>query len=67
MIKKSKTFKKLHSRSAWLVITFWEYSTLAKEQEVDLTVMLLNFEKAYDMISWEFLEEVMEALGFEQK
>ena len=29
--------------------------------------MLLNFEKAYDMISWEFLEAVMEALGFEQK
>ena len=51
MIKKSKTFKKLHSRSAWLVITFWEYSTLAEEQEVDLVVTLLDFEKAYDRIS----------------
>ena len=33
------------------VITFWEYSTLAEEQEVDLVVTLLDFEKAYDRIS----------------
>ena len=28
------------------VITFWEYSAWAEEQEVDLAVMLLDFEKA---------------------
>ena len=49
------------------VITFWEYSAWAEEQGVDLAVMLLDFEKAYDRISWEFLEAVMDALGFEQQ
>ena len=49
------------------VITFWEYSAWAEEQGVDLAVMLLDFEKAYDRISWEFLEEVVDALGFEQQ
>ena len=34
---------------------------------MDLAVMLLDFEKAYDRISWEFLEAVMHALGFEQQ
>ena len=29
--------------------------------------MLLDFEKAYDRISWEFLEAVVAALGFEQQ
>ena len=33
------------------VITFWEYSAWAEEQGVDLAVMLLDFEKAYDKIS----------------
>ena len=42
------------------VITFWEYSTWAEEQEVDLAIMLLDFEKAYHRISWEFVEAVME-------
>ena len=49
------------------LITFWEYSAWAEEQEVDLAVMLLDFEKAYDRISWEFLKVVMDALGFEQQ
>ena len=49
------------------MITFWEYSAWAEEQEVDLAVMLLDFKKTYDRISWEFLEVVMEALGFEQQ
>ena len=30
------------------VITFWEYSAWAEEQEVDLAVMLLDFKKAYE-------------------
>ena len=49
------------------MITFWEYSAWAEEQEVDLAVMLLDFEKAYDRISWEFLEAVMDALGVKQQ
>ena len=48
------------------MITFWEYSAWAEEQEVDLAVMLLDFEKAYDRTSWEFLKAMMDALGFEQ-
>ena len=49
------------------VITFWEYSAWAEEQEVDLAVMLLDFGKAYDRISLDFLEAVMTTLGFEHQ
>ena len=34
---------------------------------MDLAVMLLDFKKAYDRISWEFLEAMMDTLGFEQQ
>ena len=33
------------------VITFWEYSAWEEEKEVDLAVMLLDFEKEYERIS----------------
>ena len=42
----------------------WELTTLAKEKDVDLVVLLLDFEKAYDRVDWCFLEEVMLWLGF---
>ena len=49
------------------VITFWEYSVCSEEQEANMWVMLLDIKKAYERILWEFLEAVMEALGFEQQ
>ena len=38
-----------------------------EEQEVDMVIMLLDLLKGYDRISWEFLEAVMEALGFKKQ
>ena len=43
-----------------------EVVVLAKDTNNKIVMVLLDFEKAYDRILWEFLEVVMEALGFEQ-
>ncbi len=36
----------------------------AKESRQELVIMSLNFEKAYDKVSWSFLQTAMEAIGF---
>ena len=47
------------------IFMFRELTTLAKEKDVDLVVvLLLDFEKAYDRVDSSFLEEVMLQLGF---
>jgi hypothetical protein len=39
----------------------------AKESKQELVIMLLNFENAYDKVSWSFLQTTMEAIGFSHK
>ena len=36
----------------------------ARESQQDLSMLLLDFEKAYDRVNWTFLREVMERMGF---
>ena len=43
----------------YIIFKFWELTTLAKEKDEDLVVILLDFEKAYDRVDWGFLEKVM--------
>ena len=37
----------------------------ALESNQDLSLLLLDFEKAYDRVSWTFLQQAMERMGFE--
>ena len=37
------------------------------ENKQDLSMLLLDFEKAYDRVNWTFLRETMEAMGFHDK
>ena len=46
------------------IFMFWELTALAKEKDVDLVVLLFDFQKAYDRVDWSFLEEFMLQLGF---
>jgi hypothetical protein len=39
----------------------------AKESRQELVIMLLNFENAYDKVSWSFLQTTMEAISFSHK
>lgn len=41
-----------------------EASEWAKESSQDLVILLLDFKKAYDRVSWAFLEAAMAKLGF---
>lgn len=36
----------------------------AMENKQDLSMLLLDFEKAYDRVSWKFLSQAMEKMGF---
>ena len=46
------------------VFTFWETTALAVKKKQNLAVLLLDFEKAYDRVDWNFLEGSMHRLGF---
>ncbi|MCO5572418.1 hypothetical protein L7F22_026173 [Adiantum nelumboides] len=46
------------------IFTFWEGAALARLWGEDLVVLLLDFEKAYDRVDWEFLEGTIHWMGF---
>ena len=46
------------------IILFWEMVTIAEVQKQDLAVLLLDFEKAYDRVDWDFMEGTLVRMGF---
>ena len=47
------------------IFTFGEASAIATKTKQDLTVLLLDFEKAYDRVDWGFLEGTLIQFGFD--
>ena len=48
------------------LFSFWETVALARRTNNKVAMVLLDFEKAYDMVCWNFLESVMGKLGFQE-
>ena len=46
------------------IYMFWEATAVAVKTEQKLAILLLDFEKAYDRVDWNFLEGIMYRLGF---
>ena len=45
----------IHERSIFdNIVLFWEMITIVQETKQDLTILLLDFEKAYDRVDWNF-------------
>ncbi len=48
------------------ITTFWELTAQAKKRKENMAVLLLDFEKAYDRVEWEFLHGTLLRFGFEE-
>ena len=46
------------------IFLFWELTGMAMKTKEDLAVLLLDFEKAYDRVDWDFMEGSLLRLGF---
>ena len=46
------------------VFTFYEVVEWARQSHQPIAIMLLDFEKAYDRVDWDFLEGSMLRMGF---
>ena len=46
------------------VFMFWEAIAVVVKNKQNLATLLLDFEKAYDRVEWNFLEGSMHHLGF---
>ena len=49
------------------VYTFWESAALAAKSNQELAIVMLDFEKAYDRVDWEFLQGVLARFGFSKE
>ncbi|MCO5563935.1 hypothetical protein L7F22_017587 [Adiantum nelumboides] len=48
------------------VVTFYETVEWARHVEQPTAILLLDFEKAYDRVDWDFLEGTLSRMGFPQ-
>ncbi|MCO5552848.1 hypothetical protein L7F22_006366 [Adiantum nelumboides] len=48
------------------VVTFYEVVESARQTDQPTVIMLLDFEKAYDRVDWQFLEGTLSRMGFPQ-
>ena len=46
------------------IFTFWESVAVAKRDNQNLAILLLDFEKTYHRVDWSFLEGTMQKMGF---
>ena len=46
------------------IFLFWEMVATTEEQQQDLAILFLDFEKAYDRVDWDFMEGTLLRMGF---
>ena len=46
------------------IILFWEMVAFTELHKQDLTVLFIDFEKAYDRVDWDFMEGTLLRMGF---
>ena len=48
----------------FIMLLFWELTGIATKNKEDLAILLLYFEKAYDRVDWDFMDDSFFRLGF---